>query len=169
MIGTFGRGDKRRVSSSLSGVRAVGVMMLRPNVLLSDDASAPFGYGHHAGTVGELPYDAPPLSGLEPDRVGRDLGWVSCSLPWRFKPAPWFPLCAAVYQGHCARRKAPSGAPDSDWGSEQGVRPMDTVKAPRNGAGIDLGEAKVLAHPTIGERIVAVVRQKAQPRLLSWS
>ncbi len=46
---------------------------------------------------------------------------------------------------------------------------MDTVKAPRNGAGIDLGEAKVLAHPTIGERIVAVVRQKAQPRLLSWS
>ena len=53
---------------------ASSVMMLRPDVLFSDGASAPFGYGHHTGTVVELPYDTRPLSGPELDRVGRDLG-----------------------------------------------------------------------------------------------
>jgi hypothetical protein len=54
-------------------------MMLCPDVLFSDGAIAPFGDGHHTGTVGELPDDARPLSGPEPDRVRRDLGWCTAT------------------------------------------------------------------------------------------
>ena len=44
-------------------------MLLGPDVLLGDGAMAPLGYGHHTGTIFELPDDARPLSGPEPDRV----------------------------------------------------------------------------------------------------
>jgi hypothetical protein len=45
------------------------VMLLRPDVLLGDGAIVPLGYGHHTGTIFELPDDARPVAGPEPDRV----------------------------------------------------------------------------------------------------
>ena len=57
--------------SVLHGAAGAGPLRwtLRPDVLLSDGAIVPLGYGHHTGTIFKLPDDARPLSGPEADRV----------------------------------------------------------------------------------------------------